>query len=185
MENNISLRAVELDDASLLFEWENNQEIWEVSNTIAPFSKYQIEQYVLSAQNDIYTTGQLRLMIEANIDGKPEVVGMIDLFDFDAFNQRAGVGVMIHKKWQNKKIATKALEILSEYAFETLLLHQLYCNISYDNTNSIKLFKNSGFQLIGVQKDWQKTKDGFKDIWLFQKINPKYHSTLRKWEVDL
>lgn len=179
----IRLRAVEIDDASLLFEWENNSDIWEVSNTTAPFSRYQIEQYVLSAQNDIYETGQLRLMIEADIDGNSTVVGMVDLFDFDAINQRAGVGIMIHKQFQNKGIATKSLEILCNYAFDTLLLHQLYCNISADNENSIKLFTSSGFQLVGVQKDWLRAKDGFKDIWLFQKIDPKNYSTLQKWEV--
>jgi diamine N-acetyltransferase len=37
---NVRLRALEPDDIDLLYDWENNMEIWHVSNTLEPFSKY-------------------------------------------------------------------------------------------------------------------------------------------------
>ena len=39
MENElIRLRALEPDDVQVLYKWENDTEVWKVSNTIVPFS---------------------------------------------------------------------------------------------------------------------------------------------------
>ena len=40
---NIKLRALEPEDLELLYEWENNDSNWMISNTISPFSKYILE----------------------------------------------------------------------------------------------------------------------------------------------
>lgn len=180
----ISLRGVEMEDADLLYQWENDRNLWSVSNTLAPFSRHQIEQYVLMAQNNIYEVGQLRLMIDVVSEKQPfETIGMIDLFEFDALHQRAGLGIMIHEKWRDKGMATSALNLLCNYAFHTLGLHQIYCNISETNAASLHLFTKSGFELIGVKKDWVRTKDGFVNELMLQKIDPKERSDFRKWEL--
>jgi len=41
----ISLRAVEPADIDLLYHWENDTSIWKVSNTLTPYSHFQIEEY--------------------------------------------------------------------------------------------------------------------------------------------
>ncbi|NQU55382.1 MAG: GNAT family N-acetyltransferase [Bacteroidetes bacterium] len=164
----ISLRPLEPKDIELLYEWENNIEIWELSNTKTPFSKHILAQYLLESAKDIYETKQLRLIIQ-NEDLKP--LGAIDLFDFEPYHLRAGVGVLIHNNSdKNKGYASDALKALSNYTFEILGLKQLYANITTDNTNSIKLFEKSGFKQIGIKKDWIKTTSGWKDEILFQKI---------------
>ena len=38
--NEIRLRAPEPEDLELLYEWENNQDYWIISNTTTPFSRY-------------------------------------------------------------------------------------------------------------------------------------------------
>ena len=82
-------------------------------------------------------------------------VGAIDLFDFEPFHQRAGVGILIaNKEHREKGMATEALAILIGYAFKTLRLHQLYCSIATNNEPSINLFTKAGFILIGEKKDW-------------------------------
>lgn len=164
----ISLRPLEPEDIEVLYKWENNIEIWEVSNTKTPFSKHILAQYLLESAKDIYETKQLRLIIQ-NEDLKP--VGAIDLFDFEPYHLRAGVGVLIHKDSdKNKGYATDALNALGNYTFEILGLKQLYANITSDNTNSIKLFAKSGFVQVGIKRDWIKTISGWKDEILFQKI---------------
>jgi diamine N-acetyltransferase len=42
---NIHLRALEPEDVDVLYKWENNREIWHVSNTQTPFSRYVLEQF--------------------------------------------------------------------------------------------------------------------------------------------
>lgn len=165
---NITLRPLEPEDIELIYQWENNMEIWEVSNTKTPYSKYILAQYIKESAKDIYETKQLRFIIEDS-EGIP--VGAIDMFDFEPFHLRAGVGVLIHKKDdRGKGYATSALTALSKYAFETLGLKQLYANIAADNTVSVALFKKSGFEEVGIKKDWIKTVKGWKDEFLFQKM---------------
>lgn len=164
----ISLRPLEPEDIDLLYNWENDLSIWEVSNTKTPFSKHVLSQYLLEATKDIYETKQLRLVIQ---NEKMEAVGAIDLFDFEPYHLRAGVGVLIHKNSdKNKGYASDALQALSNYTFEILGLKQLYANITFDNEVSIKLFEKSGFKKIGTKKEWIKTSGGWKDEILFQKI---------------
>jgi len=164
----ITLRPLEPGDIDLLYKWENNLDIWEISNTKTPFSRHILAQYLMEAAKDIYETKQLRLIIQ---NENLEAVGAVDLFDFDPYHQRAGVGILIHNKAdRNKGYASDALQALSNYALEILGLKQLYANITTDNTNSIQLFEKCGFQKSGVKKDWIKTLTGWKDEILFQKI---------------
>ena len=164
----LKLRALELSDVDLLYTWENNTAIWNVSNTIVPFSRESIEQFV-TYERDIYSDKQLRLVICLLENEK--AIGCVDLFDYDMRHQRAGVGILIAEESERKKgLATEALEILKEYAKETLLLHQLYCNIPEDNKKSMSLFEKAGFENVGVKRDWIKTKKGWLDEHLFQLI---------------
>lgn len=167
--NSIKLRALEPYDIDLLFEWENDFELWKVSNTLTPFSRETIKSYLDSIHLDIFQTKQLRLMIDTH-DEPQKTVGMIDLFDFDFYNSRAGVGIMVHKNHRQKGYADDALKIISNYSFNFLNLHQLYCSISEKNKPSIKLFKNNGFEVIGVKKDWLFNNDEYEDVFFMQKI---------------
>ena len=167
---NINLRALEPEDLELLYELENNQNFWSVSNTITPFSRYNLKHYIENSHKNIYETGQLRLMID-HIDDK-KTIGTIDIFEFDQFHKRAGIGILIaDESYRKKGFATMALTCLIKYCFETLQLHQLYCNICSVNVESIDLFKKHGFELTGTKKDWIKTETGFLDEYMFQLVN--------------
>jgi diamine N-acetyltransferase len=165
----VRLRALEPEDLELLYNWENDNDYWIISNTVSPFSKYILKKYIENSHKNIYETGQLRLMI----DHIPHnmTIGTIDIFDFDAYHKRAGLGILIgDKDYRKKGLASMALTCLTDYCFNTLLLHQLYCNIMENNTESIELFKKTGFTEIGVKKDWIVTKDGYLSEIMFQYV---------------
>ncbi len=165
----IRLRAVEPGDIDRLYEWENDPEIWQVSNTLAPFSRFQIEQYVLNGGNDVFGTRQLRLIIELHEEpGGWAPVGSIDLFEIDPVHRRAGVGILITPTHRNRGIATESLDALINYATETLMLHQLYCNIAEDNIQSMHLFEKAGFVRCAEKKEWLSTSLGWKDEYMYQ-----------------
>jgi len=171
-DNGIVLRAIEPYDIEILYKWENDKDIWRVSNTLIPFSKHIIQKFIENAHLDIYETKQLRLMIDCVKKGRQITVGAIDLFDFDPFHQRAGIGVLIgEKENRNKGFAKLALEEIIKYSFEVLQLHQLFANITTDNVPSLHLFKKIGFTSCGIKKDWIKIPGGFLDEETFQVIN--------------
>lgn len=165
----IKLRALEPHDVDTLFLWENDPEIWKVSNTVAPFSRFILEQYIANSHQDIYANKQLRLMIETTDENKT-TIGSIDLFDFDPKNKRAGVGILIERNFRNNGYASEALSVLVDYSFGVLDLHQLYCNICDDNDASLKLFEKAGFEKVGLKKDWVRNGSGYQDEYLLQMI---------------
>jgi diamine N-acetyltransferase len=167
----ISLRALEPEDLELLYTWENNESYWVISSTVVPFSKYTLKRYLENSHKNIYETGQLRLMIDHIPDNA--TIGTIDIFDFDPFHKRAGVGILIaNEGYRRKGFASMALKCLVDYCFSTLQLHQLYCNILTNNCESMDLFKKAGFEQSGIKKDWIKATDGYLDEYMFQLINP-------------
>ena len=171
--NNINLRALEPSDVDLLYSWENNSNIWSVSNTIVPFSRFVLEKYIADSHMDIFQAKQLRLMIDYTGPGHIETIGAIDLYDFDPMHKRAGIGILISEfKHRNKGFATEALELLINYSFMILQLHQLFCYIDCDNKISIRLFEKFRFKITGEKKDWNKTPEGWKSEFMLQLINP-------------
>lgn len=170
--NTVYLRALEPEDLEFIYHIENDELIWEVSNTQTPYSKFLIRQYLENAHQDIYEAKQLRLAI--CINDSREAIGLIDLFDFDPKNQRAGIGIVIQNEAdRGKGFGKEALGLLIDYAFMQLQLHQLYANIGSNNTASSTLFSTFGFQKIGVKKDWILCHNQFYDEDLYQLINTK------------
>jgi diamine N-acetyltransferase len=167
----VSLRAIEAEDVELLYNWENDEETWEVSHTLVPFSKYILALYIKNSDKDIFETKQLRLMIDSP---KGKTVGAIDLFDYDPYHSRAGLGLLIYSKEDRRKgYASAALSLIIDYCFDKLNFHQLYANIDTKNEASINLFKKSGFQICGTKREWLLSESGWKDEYLLQLINPK------------
>jgi diamine N-acetyltransferase len=167
--NTIFLRALEPEDLVFIYRIENDENIWEVSNTQTPYSKFLITQYLENVHQDIYEAKQLRLAICKNEN--LEAIGLIDLFDFDPKNKRAGVGIIIQNNVdRNNGFGKEALGLMINYAFHQLQLHQLYANIGTENLPSLSLFTTFGFEKIGVKKDWNFTNNSFHDEVLLQLI---------------
>lgn len=164
----IRLRALEPEDLDFVLEVENDESIWQLSNTQTPFSRYVIKQYLEHAHKDIFEVKQLRLVIE---DDKEKPLGLIDVFDFDFKNKRAGVGIIIKESLdRNKGYGYESLKLLMNYCFKHLGIHQLYCNISEDNDLSLKLFNKLGFKKVGLKKDWNFNNGKFNNEFLLQYI---------------
>ena len=111
----IYLRALEPEDLEFIYDIENDETIWYLSNTQTPYSKYLIKQYLESSHKDVYEAKQLRLVIS---NYEHVSLGMIDVFDFDFKNKRAGIGVLIkNEENRGKGIGTEALQLLVKYTY--------------------------------------------------------------------
>jgi diamine N-acetyltransferase len=149
---NMTLRALEPDDLEFLFALENDPDLWAVSDVLpAPISRHALREYLRHSAASLAEAGQMRLIINGE---KNEPVGTLDLYDYSALHQRAGVGITVLQKARRRGYARAALLQLLPYAREALRLHQLYCTISEDNLASISLFAEIGFQKVGVRRDW-------------------------------
>ncbi len=166
----IYLRALELSDLDFLYQLENDESVWEVSNTTTPYSKFVLKQYLENAHRDIYEVKQLRLVICLKEDEK--VIGFIDLFDFEPKHSRVGLGIVIaSEEDRGKGFASEAINATTNYCFTHLNVHQVFANITSNNKKSILLFEKLGFQKSGEKKDWIFSEGNFKNEFLYQLIH--------------
>ena len=139
--NNILLRPLKVSDLNFLFEVENNTDNWKYGAENKQYTKEELTNYIANAKQDIATAGQFRFVI----DFRNTPIGFIDLFDYTT--DSAGVGVIIVKNYRRRGFSKEALELLIDYATNTLKIEKLHCNIQKDNFASINLFTSCGFEL--------------------------------------
>ena len=168
----VRLRAPEPEDLELLYKWENEEVNWRQSNTLVPYSRFILKTYIANSHKSLFETNQLRLMIDVSATGK--TIGTIDLYDFDHYHMRAGIGILIADANDRQKgYASAALGCLIKYAFKTLQLHQLWCNILEGNEESMNLFRHHNFTACGTKNEWIKANGRFISEIMFQLINPE------------
>lgn len=160
----IRLRAMEPEDLEVIYNIENDLDLWTVGYTNAPYSRYLLHEYVANATSDIYADRQLRLMAE-NADG--EVVGIADLSDFEPRHNRAEMGLVVRKEYRNRGYAKQIVEQLILYARRVLHLHQLYCVISVDNEVACGLFRSLSFGDGQRLEDWLFDGEKYSDAMFF------------------
>lgn len=170
LENeHIKLRALEPEDLDILYRWENDTSLWIHGNTLSPYSKLTLRQYINdSLTQDVFQSKQLRMMVCLKEDNR--TIGTIDLFDFDHHAGKAGIGILIDENFRGKNYASEVLQIIQDYAFNFLNLHQIYAYISCDNQISINLFSKAGYIETARLKDWIKVKATFLDVLVMQLV---------------
>lgn len=165
----IRLRNLEPEDLDILYRWENDSSLWGIGNTVSPFSRYVLKEYIAESHRDIYELRQLRLMIEWRATGMP--AGLADLFEFDPHHRRAGVGILVDALYRQNGVATEALNLIADYAFCFLKLHQLYAHVPVTNEASKTLFSRCGFVVTGMLSEWITGPEGYVDVWVMQRLN--------------
>ena len=163
----VSLRAIEPEDLELLYRIENDVRLWNIGTTNVPYSRYVLHDYVANSSGDIYTDRQVRLMIE-NEQG--EVVGIVDIINFDPQHLRAEVGIVIENRYRNRGYASSALRHIAEYSLGILHLHQLYAWVDVENKASLNLFTKAGYTIAAKMNDWLYDGKQFHDAAVMQII---------------
>lgn len=163
----IRLRAMEPEDLDLLYRIENDVELWNVGATNVPYSRYTLHDYIANASDDIYVDRQVRMMVE-NQGG--EIVGIVDVVNFDPCNCRAEVGLIILEAFRRRGYGGKVLETVAAYARNILHVHQLFAFVDMRNEASLRLFRRQGYQESAVIKDWLYDGREYRDAVLMQLV---------------
>jgi diamine N-acetyltransferase len=166
-ERTIRLRAMEPEDLDMLYRIENDTEVWGVSATNVPYSRYALHDYIASSTGNIYTDQQVRLMLE---NDENQVVGIVDLVDFDAKNSRAEIGLIIERCYRRRGYAVQALEAIADYALRVLHLHELHAFVSVDNKPTLQLFRKMGYVESARVRDWLFDGRSYHDAVIMQII---------------
>ena len=155
-KRNILLRAVEPSDLDCLYIWENDPQVWQFGYAPAPLSRHRLWDYISNYQANPMVEGQLRLIVEA--DG--EAVGSIDLYEVDAHNGHAFMGIMIAPGHRRRGYAFAAVEKMLGYCRHNLALTQVCVYVAADNSASLALFRKAGFRMLARLEKWVRRSAG-------------------------
>ena len=162
----ISIRPIELSDAAVVLQWENDVENWNSSNNDSPFQLWDIVRLIESLA-DINKSKQGRWIITEHSTGRR--IGTIDLCAIDFENHQAIVGILIADKIDRKKgYASDALGLI-ELEARKLGLERLTCMIHPMNEPSLRLFQKRDFNKIGLSDDKYLSDGVYIEALLFEK----------------
>ena len=163
----IRLRAIEPEDLDLLYRIENDVRLWNVGTSNVPYSRYTLHDYVANASDDIYVDRQVRMMVENQVG---EIVGIVDVVNFDPSNCRAEVGLIILDAFRCQGYGSSVLAAVTDYAVKVLHLHQLFAFVDTRNDASLGLFRKMGYQESSLIRDWLYDGSGYHDSILMQQV---------------
>ncbi|MFD1553483.1 hypothetical protein DNU06_07365 [Putridiphycobacter roseus] len=139
----IHFRGVERRDETLVFGWENDREMWVYSGLTKPYTKAEIGAFV-SNPPKLLKDEQERFMV---VLAEGTVVGCIDFFEYIKVKHQVSVGILIDKNHRNSGYAKLALLEIEKIAKKKFKINCLKAKILANNLNSIRVFKNAGYQL--------------------------------------
>ncbi|MCL2548525.1 MAG: GNAT family N-acetyltransferase [Symbiobacteriaceae bacterium] len=159
LHQTVYLRAIEPDDAVLLYKWYNDDQVNFGSNMkTVPYSLDQL-------RNDIVRgtySSQTRVGLIATVEDLP--IGMGTIYTIDRINRKAEVGIMIAETdFWNKGYATKIGYDLLRICFEGLGLNRVYCSAYEYNRASALLLATMGLTFEGVIRESYFRGDKFWD----------------------
>lgn len=143
-ESDVRLRPLCIEDAHVLMELNNNEEISKF--VVGTPRKVTFEQQLLWMTRVADEKNTMRWMIDYN----GVAVGTIILSGIDGFNRLGNMNIKILPSYQGRGIAKKALLIACNKAFDEMDLFCLTANILPYNAASCALFEKLGFHKDGV-----------------------------------
>ena len=169
MEEKIKIRPLELSDKAELAKLANNKKIWDNLRDYIPFpyTENDAEFFINLTKNEdpIQTFG---------IENNGELSGVIGLVvQKDVYQKSAEIGYWIGEPFWGNGIATKAVELITEYGFDKLDLNRIYTGVFEYNTASMKVLEKNGYEKEGIFKNAILKNNKVYNEHRFCKLNEK------------
>lgn len=143
---NIILRSLNDDDAPALAQLANNKKIWNNVRDILPHPYTPADAIFF-----INLTKQERPQVSFAIEYDGAFCGMIGLMlQKDVYRLTAEIGYWLGEPFWNKGIITKAVALVTGYAFNELGLIRIHTGIFEYNIASMKVLEKNGYKKEGV-----------------------------------
>ena len=83
-----------------------------------------------------------------------ELIGACGFIGVDYLNQTAETGIFIgNKNYWNKGYGTESLELLLDFGFKALNLHNIMLRVFSFNEKAIRIYNKLGFKTIGKRRE--------------------------------
>lgn len=161
-------RLTEYDASESYVRWMNDPDINQYLES--RFYTHSIEStkaFIRSVTND---NNYLFGIFDKNND---KHIGNIKVGGINHYHKYADIGFLIgEKSYWGKGIATEAIGLATDFAFNTLKLHKLWGGAYSPNTGSVKAFVKNGYKQEGIKHSQYLCHGEYVDDVMYGKVNP-------------
>ena len=143
--NKIYLSPLSLDDAELYTKWLNDRKVTDGLNCTNKITNIESEKEWItkSLEKCSYTFAIV-------LNDNDMLIGNCGIMNYDGINRTATLGIFIgEEENRGKGYGKEAIELLLEYGFNTLNLHNINLEVFAFNENAISCYKKLGFKECG------------------------------------
>lgn len=164
----IVLRTPTLDDADAVVE-----AVQASLEHLRPFMPWATGAYDVDAARQ-WINGEIDPAAHAFVivDGDDRIVGSAGVNRIDSLNDGADIGYWLRPDATGKGYATRAANLLLEYAVEQIGLHRVEIYMSVENTASRRVAERTAAQYEGVQRGRLKIRGRYHDAHMYAFVNP-------------
>ncbi|MFI8684595.1 GNAT family N-acetyltransferase [Rossellomorea sp. NPDC077527] len=168
------LRRMRQDDTQIVFDrWLSDERISD--HRISPAhknvleTKVRVEKIVSGYDSKKFCYWGIELK-----DGH-DLIGEIDLYDFDHATGNCEVSYSIGYNWWNKGYGTETLKAVVEFAFIHMNLHKLSASHNTDNPASGRIMEKVGMKQEGIIRHMIRNAKGqYKDCAVYGMLREEY-----------
>ncbi|MBU0904431.1 MAG: GNAT family N-acetyltransferase [Firmicutes bacterium] len=172
------LRRMELSDTQKVFDnWLSDERISENRVNSEHKTVSETTERVTKIVDGYVNKDFCWWAIERKVDG--ELIGEIDLYDFDNTTGNCEVSYSIGYEWWNQGYATEALRAVVEFGFRQMNIHKIAAAHNTDNPASGKVLVKAGMVQEGIIKHMiRNAKSQYKDCTIYGILQEDYSKTL-------
>lgn len=170
IDQDYSLRQLEIDDAQALFDILDSQR--EQMRVWLPFVDHTHQaENIRIAFASFATPPNMQFSIR---NGK-EIIGLIGFKDTDTVNKKTEIGYWLSFDHQGKGIMTQAVRKLLSYAFHDMQMNRVTIRAAVENHKSRSIPERLGFKQEGVERDGELLVDNvYTDIAVYSMLQKEY-----------
>lgn len=165
------LRRISIEDCDKNYlNWMNDPEINKyLESRFMTHTIDSLKDFVTSMNNS--DNNVLFAIIDKESDTH---IGNIKLGNIHPIHKYADIGLIIgDKTYWGRGIATNAIKLVSEYAFDELNLRKVFAGVYENNIGSIRAFEKCGFRKAYIKEDTYFFDGKFIDAIVFELYNKK------------
>lgn len=146
----IRLRARELEDEPLLYQWFNDPEVTEHLSIRYPLSHRDEKDFV--EKNHHVSFANATFAVETLADRR--VIGGCGLHAASAENRAATLGIALgDKTYWNGGYGTDTMRTVCRFGFEMMNLHRIELDVYAENARARRVYERVGFREEGCRRD--------------------------------
>lgn len=172
--NRLILRKLELTDAQSVFDhWLSDERVSDNRISAAHKTVSETIERLTNIVSEYDRNEYCYWGIELEANG--ELIGEIDLYNFDQSTENCEVSYSIGYKWWNQGYGTEALKAVVEFGFKHMNVHKISAAHNIDNAASGKIMRKAGMEQEGTIKHMiRNSKNYYKDCAIYGLLQEEY-----------